>query len=145
MLIRLVHFASSLHRRRIPLAPSAVARLVRFVYGCEISYLATIHRTVSFPHKGLGVVIGDEASIGAGSRILQNVTIGGRSGLAGGPMLGEGVLVGAGACLLGPISIGDAATIGANAVVLQDVPAGYVAVGVPARLIAPERAARTPT
>ena len=137
MLLRLVHLAGTLRRRRVPLAPSVVGRLVRFMYGCEVSYLASIHPTVTFPHKGLGVVIGDEASIGAGCRILQNVTIGGRSGLSGGPALGEAVLVGAGACLLGPIAIGDGATIGANAVVLIDVPAGYTAVGVPARLIAP--------
>jgi serine O-acetyltransferase len=36
--------------------------------------------------------------------------------------------------LLGPISIGDDAAIGANAVVITDVPAGHIAVGVPARV-----------
>ncbi|MDU0314725.1 DapH/DapD/GlmU-related protein [Phycicoccus sp. M110.8] len=117
-----------------------MGRLIRFMYGCEISYLADIDRTVVFPHKGLGVVVGDEAVIGPGCRILQNVTIGGRSGMPGGPVLGRDVLVGAGACLLGAITIGDGAIIGANAVVLADVPAGHTAVGVPARLIAPTHA-----
>jgi serine O-acetyltransferase len=40
--------------------------------------------------------------------------------------------VGAGAKVLGGVVIGDHATIGANAVVIGDVPAGAVAVGVPA-------------
>jgi serine O-acetyltransferase len=40
--------------------------------------------------------------------------------------------IGAGAKILGPVHIGAGATIGANAVVLCDVPAGALAVGVPA-------------
>jgi serine O-acetyltransferase len=44
------------------------------------------------------------------------------------------VVVGAGAKLLGPVWIGDDAQVGANAVVLKDVPAGAIAVGVPARI-----------
>ena len=43
--------------------------------------------------------------------------------------------IGAGAKLLGPITVGDGASIGANAVVLRDVPAGAVAVGIPARIL----------
>jgi serine O-acetyltransferase len=42
--------------------------------------------------------------------------------------------VGAGAKILGAINIGDDAVIGANAVVLKDVPAGMMAIGVPARI-----------
>ena len=57
----------------------------------------------------------------------------------GAPRIGNRVDIGAGAKLLGPIRIGDDAVIGANAVVLQDVPAGALAVGIPARII-PRRA-----
>ena len=46
-------------------------------------------------------------------------------------------MITAGAKVIGNLSIGADVTIGANAVLLQDVPAGWVAVGVPARLIAP--------
>ena len=49
------------------------------------------------------------------------------------PHLGDRVLVGAGAKVLGPVRVGDDAQVGANAVVVKDVPAGAVAVGVPAR------------
>ncbi len=50
------------------------------------------------------------------------------------PTLEDGVTVGAGAKILGNITIGEGARIGANAVVVHDVPADAVAVGVPARV-----------
>jgi serine acetyltransferase/thymidylate kinase len=45
------------------------------------------------------------------------------------PTIGDGVYVGAGARVLGDITIGDGAIIGANAVVTRDVPAGATVVG----------------
>jgi serine O-acetyltransferase len=51
------------------------------------------------------------------------------------PTLGTGVIVGAGAKILGDITIGDGAKIGANSVVLRDVPPGATALGIPARLV----------
>jgi serine O-acetyltransferase len=52
----------------------------------------------------------------------------------GSPVIGNHVDIGAGAKILGAIHIGDHAVIGANAVVLKDVPAGALAVGVPAQI-----------
>ena len=51
------------------------------------------------------------------------------------PVLGNSVDIGAGAVILGRVMLGDGAVIGANAVVLCDVPAGALAVGVPARIV----------
>lgn len=51
------------------------------------------------------------------------------------PKLGVRVNVGAGAKILGNVTIGDDANIGANAVVLSDIPPGQTAVGIPAKLI----------
>jgi len=51
--------------------------------------------------------------------------------------VGNGVTIGLGATLLGPITVGDGATIGAKAVVLDDVPAGALAVGIPAKIKKP--------
>ncbi|GMA31894.1 serine O-acetyltransferase EpsC [Litorihabitans aurantiacus] len=53
------------------------------------------------------------------------------------PTLGDRVTVGAGAKVLGDITIGDDASIGANAVVVRDVPATGVAIGVPAKVRIP--------
>ena len=50
------------------------------------------------------------------------------------PTIGNNVVIGAGAKVLGNITIGDNSYIGANAVVIKDVPANSTVVGVPARL-----------
>jgi len=69
--------------------------------------------------------------------VMRNgVTIGlKRTNERGAPVIGNRVDIGAGAKILGPIRIGDDAVIGANAVVVHDVPAGAVAVGIPARVL----------
>ena len=64
-------------------------------------FTAEIDSTVVFAHKGLGVVIGHDAVIGSGTKILHNVTIGGRSGVRANPVIGRDVLVGAGAIIMG--------------------------------------------
>ena len=51
------------------------------------------------------------------------------------PKIGKGVLLGAGAKVLGNITIGDHAKIASGSVVLKPVPAHCTAAGVPARLI----------
>lgn len=51
------------------------------------------------------------------------------------PKLGDRVNVGAGAKILGNVTLGDDVNIGANAVVLSDIPSGKTAVGIPAKII----------
>lgn len=130
-LLAFISTARKLRLAKVPLLPSVLGRLARIIYGCEISYLAKIHPSTRFPHKGLGVVIGDGVQVGPGCTILHNVTIGGRGG-ASVPVLEGNVLVGAGACVLGDVHVGWGASIGANAVVVRDVPSGVTVVGVPA-------------
>jgi len=48
------------------------------------------------------------------------------------PTLGNEVIVGAGAKVLGNVSLGNRSVIGANAVVVHDVPEDAIAVGIPA-------------
>jgi len=50
------------------------------------------------------------------------------------PTIGNNVVIGAGAKVLGDITIGDNSYIGANAVVIKDVPANSTVVGVPGRI-----------
>ena len=50
------------------------------------------------------------------------------------PTVGNDVVIGAGAKILGNITIGDNSYIGANAVVLRDVPANSTVVGVPGHI-----------
>ena len=77
------------------------------------------------------VVIHPEAQIGPNCLLFQQVTVG-TGPKPGAPRIGGHVDVGAGAKILGGVVIGDHAVIGANAVVVTDVPAGGVAVGIPA-------------
>lgn len=51
------------------------------------------------------------------------------------PKIGKGVLLGAGAKVLGNITIGDHAKVASGSVVLKDVPSGCTVAGVPARLV----------
>jgi len=125
-------------RWRVPGVNRAVRVTQMALYGVEISRDAHIGEGVCFLHTS-GVVIGGDATIGARTLILGNITIGNRNN-DGYPTIGEDVVIGAGARILGPVTIGDGALIGANAVVLSDVPAGATAIGVPA--VVRERRAR---
>lgn len=51
------------------------------------------------------------------------------------PKIGDGVLIGAGAKVLGNISIGKCSRVAAGSVVLQDVPACKTVAGVPAKVV----------
>ena len=114
----------------------ALYRHVRNVYGIELPYTVRLGRRVIFEHQS-GIVIHGLAEIGDDCVIRQGCTLGNRrrSSPHEAPRLGKRVSVGAGAQILGSVTVGDDAEIGANAVVLTDVPAGSLAVGVPARIV----------
>ena len=110
-------------------------RGVRNFYGIELPYTARVGRRVTIEHQS-GIVIHGASEIGDDCVIRQGVTLGNQSPdrPQEAPKLGNRVNVGAGAKLLGDVRVGDDARIGANAVVIADVPAGALAVGVPARV-----------
>ncbi len=112
-----------------------LSQVARFLTGIEIHPGAQLGRRLFIDH-GMGVVVGETAMVGDDVVLFHGSTLGGKSMKRGKrhPTLGDGVVVGAGAKILGPVWIGDGARIGANAVVVKDVPAGAVAVGVPAEV-----------
>ncbi len=120
------------------LVASVVSQLARTVTGVEIHPAARIGRRFFIDH-GMGVVIGETAVVGDDVMIYHGVTLGGRSleKVKRHPTIGDRVTIGAGARVLGAITIGDDAQIGANSVVTKDVPAGSVAVGIPAQIRQP--------
>lgn len=93
--------------------------------GVEIHPAAVIGRRVVIDH-GMGVVIGETATVGDDTLIYHGVTLGGRSDHNGRrhPNIGRDVLLGAGCTILGPLTVGDGARIGAGSVVVTDVAAG---------------------
>lgn len=126
-------------RAPFSLAYRMLFRHCRNIYGIELPYTVALGRGVVIEHQG-GIVIHGAVVIGDGCIIRQNCTLGIRrlSDLAAAPVLGRAVELGAGAVLVGGITIGDGARVGANAVVLDDVPAGALVTGIPARIVAPQ-------
>ena len=118
-----------------------LATMTRSVTGVEIHPAARIGRRFFIDH-GMGVVIGETAEVGDDVMLYHGVTLGGRSmeHVKRHPTVGNRVTIGAGARILGPVTIGDDTQVGANAVVVKDVPAGAVAVGVPAQVRIPKGA-----
>lgn len=104
--------------------------------GIDLPCEVTVGRRLRIEHFG-GIIISGDVVIGDDVIIRNGVTIGMKKiGEPGSPVIGDRVEIGAGAKILGRIHVGDDAQIGANAVVLRDVPAGHIAVGIPARNIA---------
>jgi serine O-acetyltransferase len=136
--------AHRLHAWGVPVIPTLLTYLMRFVFDCWVPASATIGTGSQFGYGGLGVVVHDQAVIGRDCTIGQGVTIGGGRGGPGTtgigvPRIGDGVRVGAGAKVLGGVVVGDRAIIGANAVVTKDVPPETVVAGVPARIVRERR------
>lgn len=86
------------------------------------------------PHPN-GIVIHPSSIVGVNCLIHQQVTIGVKRGDSGAPVIGGHVDIGAGAKIIGNITIGEHALIGANAVVVKDVPAYAIVAGIPAKVI----------
>ncbi len=116
-----------------------LSMVARWFTGIEIHPAANIGRRFFIDH-GMGVVIGETATIGDDCTLYHGVTLGGTSWKQGKrhPQLGNDVIVGAGAKILGPVVLGDGCRIGSNAVVLKDVPAGATVIGVPGRIVTAE-------
>lgn len=136
--------AVALHRvshwlwvRKWHLTSRILSGIGRFLTGIEIHPGARIGNCLFIDH-GMGVVIGETATVGNNVTLYHGVTLGGTSTeqVKRHPDIGNNVVIGAGAKVLGAITVGDDARIGANAIVVKDVGAGQTVVGMAAHRIA---------
>ena len=130
---RIAHF---LYTKKIYFIARLISQLARHLTGIEIHPGAKIGKRLLIDH-GMGVVIGETATIGNDCTIYHNSTLGGtgKDKYKRHPDIGNNVMVGSGAKVLGPIKIGNNVKIGANAVVLHDIPSNVTVVGVPERIV----------
>ena len=126
---RIAHLLNNLNFKFIA---RLISQIARFFTGIEIHPGAKIGKRLFIDH-GMGIVIGETATIGNNCTIYHGVTLGGtgKDKYKRHPDLGNNVIVGCGAKILGPIKIGNNVKIGANAVVLKEVPDNSTIVGVP--------------
>jgi serine O-acetyltransferase len=119
-------------RRKLPPLEMVFNKLNAICCNCIIGRGAEFGPGFVLIHS-TGVVINAAVRGGAGIHIEHQVTIGAERRES--PVIGDEVFIGAGAKIIGNVSIGDGARIGANAVVIDDVRPHHTAVGVPARAI----------
>lgn len=120
--------------RLTPIA-KLIRGLIFFLYNSFIPYTCQIGEGTTFAYKGMGVVLHSRAVIGKNCIIAQQVTVGGRSKKEAVPVIGDNVYLGAGCKVLGDVTIGNDVVVGANAVVLKSVESNTSVAGVPARVI----------
>lgn len=121
-----------LRRHHVPLVNRIIRMMETILFSVELGNDIELGHGVFFMHT-LGTVVGGNSKLGDGCILLGSNTIGASTDSAY-PRIGARTVIGAGARILGGIEIGENCMIGANAVVVRDVPAGKVAVGIPARI-----------
>ena len=126
--------------RRVPVLGSLL-RKVGYAMGFDCPASIEVGKRLTIEHRGVGTVLHPRVKIGDDVRIYHHVTIG-RARLdgeyPGDTYIGDGAILCTGAVILTGTSdrhIGARAVIGANSVVTQDVPAGEVWAGNPAKKV----------
>ncbi len=120
-------------RHRIPFINRILRFLQTLLYSIELGIDIELGHGVYFVHT-LGTVVGGHAKIGNCCVFMGNNTIGAAREFES-PIIEDFTVIGAGARIIGELTVGDTSFIGANAVVTKSIPAQSVAAGIPAQVI----------
>ena len=112
-------------------------RYIEITTGISIPAVCKIGKGFRIHHFG-GIIFHPTVEIGDNCTLYQGVTIGDRGGDGRAAIIGNNVLIGAGAKIIGEITIGDNCMIGANVVVTKSMPAGTTALGAQCRFRFPD-------
>ena len=121
------------------LALRVVRKLFVMVTLIDIHPDAEIGPGLIIPHGG-PIRVHAATKIGADCALHHMSTIG-AGPRPGGATIGDHVYIGCHSSIIGAVTIGDGAMIAANSLVISNVPAGFTAIGVPAKML-PEMSLR---
>jgi serine O-acetyltransferase len=108
-------------------------KLLAIVTIIDIDPDAEIGPGLIIPHGG-PIRVHGATKIGADCALHHMCTIG-AGPRPGGATIGDHVFIGCHSSIIGKVTVGDGAMIAANSLVISDVPAGFTAIGVPAKML----------
>jgi serine O-acetyltransferase len=126
--------AHRLYKWHVPLLPKLIDFLVFLIFNSTLRHTAEIGKGTIASHRGISIGVHANAKVGERVFIGIHALIGGRAQDFGPPVIEDDVFIGMNAVVLCG-HVGKGAVIGASSLVLDDVPAGGVVAGNPARLL----------
>lgn len=130
---RILEIRSEPVRRLLLVLFLPFARAVETITKTSLPVFAEIAGGLRIASSGI-IFIHTDSIIGRNCTLHRGVTIGNARIDGPTPIIGDNVVVGAYAQVLGGVRIGDGAKIASMSVVLKDIPAGSVAIGIPAKV-----------
>jgi len=110
-----------------------VRKLLVMVTLIDVHRDAEIGPGLIIPHGG-PIRVHGATKIGADCTVNHVCTIG-AGPRPGGATIGDHVYIGCHSSIIGAVTVGDGAMIAANSLVIENVPAGFTAIGVPAKML----------
>jgi len=105
-LMNFYQVAHRLYQMRIPLFPKIIYYIQFLLFNSSLPSSVKIGKNSVFRYGGIGVVIHDRAQIGERCVLGQGITIGGRSKKFEVPIIGNNAFIGFGARILDDVIIG---------------------------------------
>jgi serine O-acetyltransferase len=127
--------ANRMYMLHVPLLSDLLDTLLFVTCGARVPHQDAIGENSILGHGGSGIFIHPQARMGRNVVIGQQVTIGGTGKSGKLPIIEDDVILGAGSKILGNVTVGRNSVVGANAVVTKSVPPFCVVAGVPARIL----------